>query len=766
MIAWIAPFVLTLVPLADDPPGVLPVTQPLTMEGDIATRLVAGVDRFLLRKTEESTGRRDRFWKRDLTSAQAYGESIAANRASLAHILGVRDPRVAGDGFELLSTTTHDAKVGEGTGFDVLLVRWPAIDGVHGEGLLLVPSKRERPGKTPLVIALPDADVTPEQLAGLVPGVPRTAQYARILTESGCRVLVPALIDRTVEARNGRARLSNREYLYRPSFEMGRHVLGYELQEVLAAVDLFEAEKKRTPEQASKIGVIGWGEGGWLALLAGALDSRIDAVGVSGAFGDVHHTWRQPIERNVFGLLDLFGDAELAAMVAPRALIIDEAKSPDVTIPPGTGAGPGRLATPEPDVVRAEITRARRMVQDLAPEFLTFAAGNGRVPGDPWNATSLGAFARAVGVILAPSEGGGVAKVGMPPDPADRMKRIIAEIGRHTQRLLLESPYTRQEYFKKLDTSSPEKFRETVEPYRRAFRDEVIGRFHDTVLPPSPRSRKVFDTPKLVGYEVVLDVWPDVIAYGILLLPKDLKDGEKRPVIVCQHGLEGRPSDVADPKVNNPAYNQYAVKLAERGFVTFSPQNLYIGHDAFRTLQRKANPLGKTLFSIIVPQHQAIVDWLKTQPFADPERIAFYGLSYGGKTAMRVPPLVDGYCLSICSADFNDWVWKNASTRSPYSYVWTNEYEIFEFDLGSTFNYAEMAALIAPRPFMVERGHLDGVAPDETVAYEFAKVRMLYEAKLKLPSSTCQIEFFNGPHTIHGVGTFDFLHEHLRWPRP
>ncbi len=30
-----------------------------------------------------------------------------------------------------------------------------------------------------------------------------------------------------------------------------------------------------------------------------------------------------------------------------------------------------------------------------------------------------------------------------------------------------------------------------------------------------------------------------------------------------------------------------------------------------------------------------------------------------------------------------------------------------------------MAALIAPRPFMVERGHFDGVAPDEAVGYEF-----------------------------------------------
>src|ERR1700748_1084213 len=132
---------------------------------------------------------------------------------------------------------------------------------------------------------------------------------------------------------------------------------------------------------------------------------------------------------------------------------------------------------------------------------------------------------------------------------------------------------------------------------------------------------------------------------------------------------------------------------------------------------------------------------------------------------MRLPPLVTDYCLSICSADFNEWVWKNASTQSSYSYVWGGEYEIFEFDLGSTFNYAEMAALIAPRPFMVERGHFDGVAPDEAVAYEFAEVYRLYPAQLRF-ALRCRSEFFAGPHTINGQGTFDFLHQHLSWPKP
>jgi hypothetical protein len=95
--------------------------------------------------------------------------------------------------------------------------------------------------------------------------------------------------------------------------------------------------------------------------------------------------------------------------------------------------------------------------------------------------------------------------------------------------------------------------------------------------------------------------------------------------------------------------------------------------------------------------------------------------------------------------------------------MFTGEYEMFEYNLGPTFNYAEMAALIAPRPFMVERGHSDGVGADEWVSYEYAKVRRLY-TRLGVPERTA-IEYFDGPHTINGAGTFDFLHRHLNWPQ-
>ena len=721
-------------------------TKPLTIEGDIASHLVAGVDRFLLRELSASVDRREKYWQRDFTSHAVYAKSVEQNRQRLADIIGLRDQRVAFDGLTLGSTTAESSLVGQTDRITVRAVSWPVFGDVTGTGLLLEPRGRDSLAN---VIALPDCNQFPEQIAGLAEGLPPKLQFARRLAESGCRVVVPLLINRAEKM----SKLSNREYLYRSAFEMGRHLIGYEVQQSLAVIDWYSRRSPDTP-----IGIIGWGEGGLIALYAAAVDTRIDVACVSGYFDSRQNIWQEPIDRNVFGLLEQFGDAELASLIAPRALIVDAARGPEATIPGGRGA-PARVVSPTLGSVRAEVARAQKLTAALKPnQGIRLVAAD-----EPLGGRAIGQFLDSLkpGAAIGQASDSNIVDRRNGFSVAKRHAKQVHELDRHTQWVLRESPYVRKQFYKP-DTSSVAKFEASNEKYRRQFYEDAIGRFDNEVLPFNARSRKSHESEKWVGHEVVLDVFPDVIAYGILLLPRDLKANEQRPVVVCQHGLEGRPQDIIEG--DHYAYHDFAAKLAERGFITFSPQNMYIFKDRFRTLQRKANPLKKSMFSVIIPQHQQIVDWLKTLPYVDKERIALYGLSYGGKTAMRVPPVVTDYCLSICSADFNEWVGKNASTRNPHSYVNTGEYEIFEWDLGSTFNYAEMAGLIAPRPFMVERGHHDGVASDETVGWEFAKVRALYQGKLKLPGR-CEIEWFDGPHTINGKGTYDFLHRHLDWPR-
>src|SRR5262249_17763347 len=242
-------------------------------------------------------------------------------------------------------------------------------------------------------------------------------------------------------------------------------------------------------------------------------------------------------------------------------------------------------------------------------------------------------------------------------DPRARMKRQVGQLADYTQAVIRTSELRRYAYWSKADSSSPEKWEASIAPYREAFHAELIGAYPKATEPLEARTVKMYDEPKWTGYGVEIPVWPDVVASGILLLPKDLRPGERRPVVVCQHGLEGRPEDVVDPKIKS-VYNAFAGQLADRGYVVYAPQNPSIFTERFRLLQRKLNPLKRSLFSVIVRQHERTLDWLSTLPQVDPSRLAFYGLSYGGKTAMRVPAILTRYCLSICSGDFNEWVVK------------------------------------------------------------------------------------------------------------
>jgi dienelactone hydrolase len=757
-ISAVATVLLAVWPAAAEP---LPDTRPLTAEGDLAAQMVEGMHKYLDRELAASVKKRQEFWKPDFSSPEAYAKSVEPNRERLRRILGVVDKRVPVKDLEYVATTGQPALVAETEEYKVHAVRWPVLEGVDAEGLLLEPK-----GKAVAdVVALPDADWTPEMLVGLAPGVPKESQFARHLAENGCRVLVPTLIDRKdTWSGNPRIRMTNqphREFVYRMAYHMGRHVIGYEIQKVLAAVDWFTREKDHLP-----VGVFGYGEGGLLALYSAAIDPRIKSTVVSGYFGPRESVWQEPIYRNGWGLLRQFGDAEVAMLVAPRLFNIDVCKCPEVPGPPAPGSGrsgaaPGQLSARDSNGVIGERDRALVEFRNGTSWAPSVFVGSGQPPGgedllrDFRKELSEGDYRREDGPT--PTD----ARKGF--DPAARQQRQFDQLVAYTQKLMRDSEARRQEFFwSKLDTSSAEKYQASARPLRDYFWEEVIGKLPAPEMPANPRSRQAYDEPKWKGYEVMLDVYPDVFAYGILLVPKDLKPGERRPVVVCQHGLEGRPTDVVDPR-KKTVYNSFGAQLADKGYVVYAPQNPYIGGNTFRQLQRKANPLKLTMFSFIVRQHERTLDWLAALPFVDAGRIGFYGLSYGGETAMRVPAILPRYALSVCSADFNRFTWKTVSLDLPASYMLVNTYEIFDFDMGNTFSHAEMAALIAPRPFMVERGHDDGVGIDEWVDYEYATVRRLY-SRLKVPERT-EIEFFAGGHEIHGQGTFAFLQKHLGPPK-
>jgi dienelactone hydrolase len=745
----------------------LPGTQPLTWDGDLSARMMDGAHRFVERKIEESIQTRQRYWNRDFTSRQAYERSVEPNRQRFLKSIGVVDPRMPVT-IERFGDADNPALVAETPAYRIYQVRWPVLEHVSGEGLLL------QPRRPPLahVIALPDADQTPEQLVGLATGVPREAQFARRLAENGFEVIVPVMIDRTSRwSGNPDVRMTDqthREWIYRQAFHMGRHVIGYEVQKVLAVVDWLKQKRAGT----GKVGVAGYAEGGLVAFYAAAVDTRIDAALVSGYFDSRQEVWSEPIYRNVWGLQREFGDAELATLIAPRGLVVEYSPVPSIT------GQKGSLKTPSFDSVKAESDRIDRLTQPgFQPKHLVTGARN--TPATPGSQQALQQFAKLLGgpSFLSPTSN--------PPsdlrrslDIAERQKRQVKDLEHHVQELVRKSAHVRDRFFLykvapelanetwtrelRLKTIPPDKFIEGSKSYRQHLAEEVLGRFDEPFAPFNPRTRQIYDTGKWTGYEVALDVWPDVFAWGVLLVPKDLKPGERRPVVVCQHGRGSVPKDVVEG--DDAYYHNFAAHLADRGFIVFAPHNLYRGEDRYRMLSRKANGVKASLFSFIIGQHDQLLRWLETLPFVDANRIAFYGLSYGGETAVRVPTLLERYSLSICSGDFNNWTRKVAATDERFSFMFTIEWEMPYFNMGNTFDYAEMTYLMIPRPFMVERGHHDRVGRDQWVAHEYAKVQWLY-TQLGLSDKT-EIEYFNGGHTINGQGTFEFLHKHLNWPKP
>ncbi len=103
-----------------------------------------------------------------------------------------------------------------------------------------------------------------------------------------------------------------------------------------------------------------------------------------------------------------------------------------------------------------------------------------------------------------------------------------------------------------------------------------------------------------------------------LYRPADLGEGEKRPAVIVGHPMGA---------VKEQSANLYAVKLAERGFVTLSIDLSFWGDSEGR-------PRNAVLPDLYAEDFSAAVDYLGTRAFIDPERIGAVGICGSGSFAI------------------------------------------------------------------------------------------------------------------------------------
>jgi dienelactone hydrolase len=601
--------------------------------------------------------------------------------------------------------------LGETAQYSVSLVSWPVLPmgaepstrGAAGTQVRCygILLEPKPAGKRAAVIAVPDATQSAADIAGLTTRLPESQQTARRLATAGYVVFSPFFTQRRAFSEPW---LDDRIWLMRTGYQTGRHLIGAELIQIESILDFMTT---LASVDSVRIGIVGYGQGGMTALYAAALDTRLKAAISAAYLNDPQPDWDQPEDRLVWKLRSHFSNDQIAALVHPRVLhvspLIDNSALADL-------AGALAPAPPSP------------------------STGNVKTPG--LDLEKLSEIANAQ----------------------------FTQWQAFFRNKALEASDSLQTRWKP-DYSSLSEYEKSIRSKREAYFD-LIGHYPPTTGPFEAESVQLYNQPGFTGYRLSLRVYDGVHAYGILLVPKGIKPGEKRPVVLVQHGLKGLPESSLGvvPKKEDEIYSQFGLRLAERGYIVFAPMIATQSNPERTRLNRRSQLTGMMPVGMDVKKFDRVLDYLSTLPYVDSRRFAFYGLSYGGYTALWAGPGVSRFQVVISSGHFNDWNAKTTDVTQGTAFpFYANVIDQYDFNMLGNFNHSDLASLVAPRAFMIEIGDFDGVevAPRSLVDREIDKVLETYR-KLGIPDKGA-VSRFHGPHMIHGVDTYPFLDRWLNW---
>ena len=153
--------------------------------------------------------------------------------------------------------------------------------------------------------------------------------------------------------------------------------------------------------------------------------------------------------------------------------------------------------------------------------------------------------------------------------------------------------------------------------------------------------------------------------------------------------------------------------------------------------------------------------FLRLWPYVDRAHIGYYGLSYGGYSALWMGPLDTRLKTVIISGHFNDWTSKISSDATRTSYLLHPDEDFFNWDVLHRFTHPELIAAMFPRAVMVEYADRDATTTPEWHQQAWNQLQQI--ARAWKAEDRFQRDVFSGVHEIGGMRTFDF---EARWLRP
>ncbi|MBN8732736.1 MAG: prolyl oligopeptidase family serine peptidase [Acidobacteria bacterium] len=273
-----------------------------------------------------------------------------------------------------------------------------------------------------------------------------------------------------------------------------------------------------------------------------------------------------------------------------------------------------------------------------------------------------------------------------------------------------------------------------------------------------PREIKREELPGYTRIELELPVETDYWSPHVLLIPKGMKAGERRPAVVAWTSTT---PDWREPE------KWWGAWLAERGYVVLTGWSFIRGYRGSAKYDSKVHEVLYERFGHWAPLARMAFDarrehaYLASLPYVDAKRVGFMGFSLSAKAALYVAGFTKEFAAVVSVDPFIPLGELPEGGKTNYKMPWYLDWEkaVGDTTVGGILaghDHHEVLALAAPRPLMViagsgdtayGRAHSDGRASAEWVEQARA-VYKLYEAEGRLEFvATPDGHHANGPNT-------------------
>jgi len=301
--------------------------------------------------------------------------------------------------------------------------------------------------------------------------------------------------------------------------------------------------------------------------------------------------------------------------------------------------------------------------------------------------------------------------------------------------------------------SSIDAFVRSTTTYRQAFQ-ESIG------YPPPGAISNAEAEFTLIGeddigiyFRVLIPTLPNVQTQGIYILPK-VRTGPV-PLILALHGGGGSPEKALFNGGGN--YHDRVRGAVKRGYAVFAPQMLFPSEGLPReirwTTDRRLRLVGTSITAVEIFKHRRSLDVLLTRSEIDPSRVGVVGLSYGGFYALMTAAFEPRIkvVVSSCYYGVQEGRYEQDELSVPSDFEFFNRFTLF--------HDSELAALVCPRPLLIQAGSDDRSSHREP-GIPLATISAGDYDRLGL-SDRFEHLIFDGGHEFHDASAWPFIQKHL-----